>query len=303
MIVSDEIVKTSEKTALITGGTGFLGSHLLKSFLTQNYKIILLKRSFSNPIRIQEDLNDIISYDIDKIDLESIFSNHSIDLIVHCATDYGRKVVEALHVIQANLVLPLHLLQLAHKYSVPLFINTDTILDKQLNYYSLSKRQFCEWLNTFKNEMICVNIVLGHFYGPFDDVSKFATYIIQSLLSKKEIIPLTLGQQKRDFLFIDDVISAFNIIIDATKNYKPGLYSYQVGSGSRIKLRDFVEYIKELCENSETVLDFGALPYREHEVMEFNIDLQAMHDLGWTPKFSLEDGLSQTIKLEKNRVA
>jgi len=296
-------IKSSKETVLITGGTGFLGSHLLKSFLMQNYNIILLKRSFSNTIRIQEHLNDIISYDIDKIDLKSIFSNHTIDLIIHCATDYGRKVVEPLQIIQANLVLPLHLLQLTREYGVPLFINTDTILDKRVNHYSLSKRQFFEWFELCTKEIICVNIILGHFYGPFDDASKFATHIIHDLLSKKERIALTLGEQKRDFLFIEDVISAFEVIINTAKNYTPGLYSYEVGSGDRIKIRDFVKHIREFCQNKETVLDFGALPYREHEVMEVSIDLRAIHKLGWTPKFSLQKGLLQTINVEKNRMA
>jgi dTDP-4-dehydrorhamnose reductase len=134
------------KIILLTGGTGYLGSKILKQLVDNGYNIILLKRSFSNPVRIKEYINKVIFYDIDLVPLERIFSENTIDTIVHCATNYGRGENDPLHVIEANLLLPLKLLELGKKYHVKSFINTDTILDKRINYYSLSKKQFKDWL-------------------------------------------------------------------------------------------------------------------------------------------------------------
>src|SRR5271155_4703791 len=90
----DTLPPAGRPTALITGGTGFLGSHLLKRLRGEGYSIVLLKRSFSKPYRITEQLADIVCYDVDRTPLRQVFEDHRVDIVVHCATDYGRKNVE-----------------------------------------------------------------------------------------------------------------------------------------------------------------------------------------------------------------
>ena len=158
-----------DETILLTGGTGFLGSNLLKHLVEKNYNVILLKRSFANIFRIREYLNKISFYDSDLVSLETIFSENNIDKIVHCATNYGRIDNEPLQIVEANLLLPLRLLELGKNHQTCCFINTDTILNKKINYYSLSKKQFKEWLSAYKKDLICINVALEHFYGPGDD--------------------------------------------------------------------------------------------------------------------------------------
>ena len=114
------------KTILLTGGTGYLGSKILKKLVDEKYDIILLKRSFSNTVRINDHLKKIRFYDVDRIPLETIFSQNSIDMVVHCATNYGRRENDPLQVIEANLLLPLKLLELGKNYRIKCFINTDT---------------------------------------------------------------------------------------------------------------------------------------------------------------------------------
>jgi CDP-paratose synthetase len=122
------------KKILLTGGTGYLGNKILKQLIENGDRVLLLKRSFSNPVRIKQYINKIDSYDSDLIPLERIFREYSIDTVVHCATNYGRGENDPLHVIEANLLLPLKLLELGKKYHIKSFINTDTILDKRINY-------------------------------------------------------------------------------------------------------------------------------------------------------------------------
>ena len=121
-----------KKTILLTGATGYLGSNLLRSLIKEHkYEIIILKRSFSNTFRIDDLLNKVRVYDIDTTKLEDMFINNKIDTILHCATDYGRKNTNILQIIEANLILPIELIELGRNHNVRCFINTDTILDKR----------------------------------------------------------------------------------------------------------------------------------------------------------------------------
>jgi len=289
------------KTILITGGTGFLGSNILLKLLKKNYKIILLKRSFSDASRLKTCLAKMIVYDIDKTSVESVFKNNKIDIVLHCATDYGRKKKKPSSIINANLILPLQLLELAQDYGVKCMINTDTILDKRVSYYSLSKNHFRDWLQLLAGNTVCINVAIEHFYGAGDDKTKFVSFIIDSLLGNVDKIELTKGEQKRDFVFIEDVVDAFLRIINNSGKMKKGYYYYQIGSDKQITIRETVEALKKISGNKITALNFGALPYRKNEVMKSKVDTTRLRKLGWKPKVTLLEGLRKTVKLERKR--
>lgn len=290
------------KIILLTGGTGYLGSKILKHLVDKGYKIILLKRSFSNPIRIKEYIKKITCYDIDLIHLETIFSENSIDTVVHCATNYGRKESDPLQVIEANLLLPLKLLELGKKYHVKCFVNTDTILDKRINYYSLSKKQFKDWLFVYKQDLTCINVALEHFYGSGDDATKFVTYIVHNLLKNVDKIDLTKGEQKRDFIYVDDVVSAFLKIINSSDNFSQDFYEFEVGTNNPLSIKEFVELAKQLSGNKHTILNFGAIPYRENEVMNYYVNISEISKLGWKCNYTVEEGLKKMIESEKQLI-
>lgn len=249
--------------------------------------------------RIDISNKNITYYDIDIVRIEEIFEKHKVDVILHCATNYGRKENDNLTTVEANLLLPLKLLELGRRYNTKIFINTDTILDKGVNTYSLSKNQFKEWLKEYSNDLICCNIALEHFYGPNDNTTKFVSYVIDTFVNEKDELPLTLGFQKRDFIYIDDVVDAMIIILKACSNKKNGFYHYEIGTGDALSIRHFVELIKELTNNSKTIIQYGAIPYRDNEIMSCSSDIEAISKLGWSCKYSLVQGLKETIKIEK----
>ena len=290
---------STKKTFLITGGTGFLGSNILKHMIGRGNELIVLKRSLSNINRISDMAKKLVLYDLDQVDIKQVFCDHRIDKIIHCATNYGRTASNPMEVIEANLMLPLRLLELGKAHKVKCFINTDTILDKRISYYALSKSQFKQWLAVYASEILCLNIELEHFYGPEDDDSKFVTNIVHKLLNQVDKIDLTKGRQKRSFIYIDDAVEAFTRIIDHSDSLSSGFYTFQVGSLETVEIKQFVELVKELTFNKNTVLNFGALPYRENEVMEPRLDLTKLIELGWRPRISLAEGLKKTIEAER----
>ena len=290
------------KTILLTGGTGYLGSKILKQLVDSGYNIILLKRSFSKHFRIKEYINKITTYNIDLVPLETIFCENTIDTILHCATNYGREENDPLHIIEPNLLLPIKLLELGKKYHVKSFINTDTILDKKINYYSLSKKQFKDWLFMYKQNYTCINVALEQFYGSGDDATKFVTYIVNNLLKNVDKIDLTKGEQKRDFIYIDDVVNAFEKIINSLDNFGRDFYEFEIGTNHPLSIKEFVELAKLLSGNKHTLLNFGALHYRENEVMKYNVNTSEISKLGWKCNCTVEEGLKKMIELEKQLI-
>lgn len=289
----------SRKTILMTGATGFLGSNLLKSLINKEFDIIILKRLSSRLDRLDGFHDKIRKINIEEVSIEECIQIVKPEIVIHCATDYGRKNIEPSVIIEANLILPLKLLEASRIGNVKCFINTDTYLDKGINYYSLSKKQFKDWLNTFSSDLVCVNIILEHFYGPFDDKTKFVSFIIDNFLSNVNEINLTFGEQERDFIYIDDVINAFIHIINNSDNLSHGFYNYEIGTNRQIKIKELIEIIRNITGNTTTKINYGALPYRKNEIMKSEVNTSAIKTLGWLPKVELIEGLIRTINVEK----
>ena len=289
---------------LLTGATGFLGSHLLQTFFENGHQVTILKRSFSDTWRIKEYLNDISYYDVDSIKLDQPFRDHrKIDAIIHTATSYGRKREKATEVFETNLVFPLRLLEIATFFNTTTFFNTATILYAYLNYYALSKRQFEDWGKVFANQgkIQFVNIKLEHMYGPGDEPLKFTTWIVQSCLKNIDKIELTPGEQKRDFVYIDDVVDAYALLLKKAPDLKDKFQEYGLGSGKAVSIREFTETVKKLT-GADTELAFGTKPYRENEIMQSEADITKLLDLGWEPKCDLITGIKKMIETETREI-
>lgn len=289
-------------TILLTGITGFLGSYLLKSFIKSGYEVIALKRSSSNTYRIEQYLNSIMIYDIDKTELSNIFKNHKIDIVINTVTNYGRIDNKISSILDTNLIFGLKLLEESINSNVNIFINTDTLLERNLNAYSLSKAQLVDWMKFLSNKNTkMINIRIEHMYGPKDDENKFIYWLINQLKQNVEKIDLTSGIQKRDFIYIDDIVNAYEIIIQNINSFS-NYEEFELGSGNFLEVKNFVEKIYEEISNKQTLntkLNFGAVFYRDNENMEMKANIQKLTNLGWRPKISIENGIKKILEGEK----
>ncbi|MCV9931283.1 NAD(P)-dependent oxidoreductase [Flavobacterium sp. LS1R47] len=280
---------------LITGSTGYLGSHLTEALLKKGYTISILVRANSSMLRLNSFEKKLNLVKIE--DLDFFFLKEQIEGIIHVATNYGRKGESLSDIITSNLSLPIKLLELAIQNKVRFFINTDTSLPENLNYYSLSKAQFRAWLKMKSNELKIINVIPEYFYGPNDDDTKFISGILRKLKGNVESIDLSEGIQKRDFVYIDDVIAAYMCVIKHLDKFSQ-FTNIPLGSATTISLRSLVELIKKKSNNKLTKLNFGIIPMREGDVMESKVDISFLLGLGWEPIINIEEGLNRIIDIE-----
>jgi CDP-paratose synthetase len=291
-------VNPADWRVLFTGITGFLGSNLARAVCRLGASVSGLLRASSSTHRIGE-LPDVKLVALEPwTQVVSHIRQCQPNIVIHCATDYGRST-RAFEVIDANVSLPLKLLTALSDEVGPKFhfINTDTILDKRVSHYSLSKFQFKQWLQLFSGHACLSNISLEHFYGPGDNQDKFVSTVLTALRRNQPTLDLTQGEQVRRFVYIDDVVEAFLYVLACRSTNATGYSEFQIAGDERTSIRQFVELARAICQSS-TVLRFGALPYRLNEVMNPVIDLSAIHALGWRQALNIEHGLKATVRAE-----
>lgn len=291
------MIGNNMQKVLITGINGFLGSELAKK-LSQSFSIIGLEKNKSNMFRIAN--SDYVVYSISENTLESIFKEIKIDYIIHAATLYGHGKEKISELIQTNILLPIRLVELAQLYEVKAFFNIDSFFNNPeykynyLNEYSLSKKNCVEWLRQINCDFKVINLRIFHMYGPGDNKKKFVTWLIEQLLLSKSTINLTPGKQFRDFIYVEDVVSAFQAVLLNIDSLDNKFTSIDVGTGIPVSIEGFVKIAKALT-NSPSELRFGALPYRDGEIMFSKADIGFLKKFQWEAKVSISQGILNII--------
>ena len=249
---------------LLTGATGFLGSHLLKALVSKGYEVVVLKRSTSDMWRLKGFENTFKSYDIDRVPLQTAFEEQPIDIVIHTACAYGKKGESMQEILETNLMFGIKLLNTSISFNSKSFFNTGTFFNigalsyKYLNYYALSKKQFEEWLQVASDKIQVINLKLEHMFGEQDGNDKFTTWILNELKQEKPTIPLTAGTQKRDFIYIDDVVSAYLTCLEQVPQLK-NFNDIEVGTGVLTPVKTFVTLVKSTLEKLKATISQGVL--------------------------------------------
>jgi len=284
-------------TILITGINGFLGSNLALK-LKPDYNIVGLANSLNNLYRLPENPFKVYSSEVDK---KVIFQENEIYAVIHAATVYRRNDDPIDRVIKTNVLLPAELYNLANKYGTKLFLNTDSFFNnpkfdyKYLVDYTLSKKQAIEWLRVMQDRCHVINMKIYHMYGKNDAPDKFIPKLLSDIRNNTPIINLTPGEQRRDFVYVEDIVSAYKIVLQKSDALKPGFIEFQLGTGTSSSIKELALSMREVT-NSRTELKFGVLPYRENEIMNSVSDNRDLIELGWEPKFDLKNGLMDLLR-------
>mgnify|MGYP003965060603 FL=1 len=287
-----------KKYILITGVTGFLGSSLVKSFLLKGHSVIGLKRSFSDTNNLSDFLShrNLILHNIDEIDLESIFSMYCIDTIINSATSSSNRGGDICQIMDANLIFPLKILECAYKNNCKQFINAGVFIPHgYIDTYYYSKKIFLDAMLEYSKYIKIVDVHLQMLYGKHSSDTQFISKVILDFFNGIERLDLTKGLQKRDFIYIDDAINAFDVIFINMDLFQGKYTKIELGNGKSVSIKYLIETLKELTNNKVTELNFGSIEYRGNEIMDSYADTELLTSLGWAPKFNLKKGLKKTV--------
>lgn len=298
------------KTILLTGATGFIGSHLLPELLEKKYKIIILKRSSSSVWRIKKLLPQIKSYNLDQIDLQLPFKENKIDCLIHLAAKYVKKdqdFDQIEEMVDTNIKLPSLLSHLCLQHQVKHFINTGTFFEyqtsskpltensplKSYNFYAATKTAFSQVLkqHTQKPGFKAVDFKLASVFGPKDN-PKLLNFLIKNLI-KGQKVDFSPGQQKWNFTYVEDTVRAYLNTI----RYFSKLSNYEtlnIGYDKAHSIKDIVKNLEKIS-GKKLNITWGAKPYPKNEIMFVNYDHSKTKKLiKWKPSYNLYTGLKKT---------
>lgn len=291
------------KTICVTGGTGFLGAHVVRELLRAAYRVVVIKRRGSSLQRLESVVHDPRLFFVDIEDgLESVIEQYRPFAIIHLATLYGRTGEDPADILAVNMVLPTTLLMLAHRFKVKAFLNADTFFHEQMELssgersYTVCKKNFLalgKQIALADGAVKFLNFRIEQMYGPHDRMEKFLGMLVAALGRGVRRLRLTAGRQKRDFIFVSDVARAFVLALRSV----PRLGSFEefgIGTGQSTSIKSVAETVRKLM-GSDTKFQWGAIPYRKGEIMDSKANLANNKKIHWRAETSLVDGLSQLI--------
>lgn len=292
---------------LITGITGYIGSHLARELL-QEHEVFGLVR---DPIHTEylEDIQErlkLLVYDGTYESMESALQQSKPDLIYHLATYYtgshDGKVLPAM--LAANITLGAYLLEAMTKAGCKNIIYASTVMEYYqtdsycpVNLYAATKRAFSDLMYYYADAgWIRTGIlVLSDTYGPDDHRPKILN-LIQQHIDTEQPIALSQGNQQYAVVYIDDVVRAF---IMAGSQLCEGAWNgqiFQVLPQEILTLRQTVEKMMQI-HGGILLAEWGKRPAAVREMEEVVCCYPCVP--GWSPQVSLDIGLRKILKQEE----
>lgn len=297
----------------ILGGTGYLGERIIASLIRDDNSVFCVYRNNSKSTKTYINEKKVKYIVSDYIVLRDLFANNKFDCIINASCTYIKNS-RIDDVVESNLIFPMRVLSLAvenyyginsdfNNYSKHKkqgdkqlrFISIGTGLPDNFNIYTYTKKQFNKMGHFFSKEygLEFVNIELENYFGENEPKERFLPSVIEKL-KRDEAIPLTQGEQLRDFVYVNDVINA--IILLVNKVDLPSYLDVPLGSGSAPSIKELITYIKEIM-NSQSELQFGKVPLRPNEPSSY-ANLAMYHMLGGRIEYSWQDGIKKMLKEE-----
>ena len=321
-----------KKSLLVTGGAGFIGSHLTRLFVTKypGYQIVNLdKLTYAGNLENLKDIENAPNYEFIKGDItdmslvKTLFEKHHFDGVLHCAAEshVDRSITDPLAFVTTNVIGTVSLLQVAKDSwkdnmdgKVFYHISTDEVYGslgeegffiEETKYdprspYSASKASSDHFVrayhHTYKLPVKISNC--SNNYGPYHFPEKLIPLCIHNIITNKPLPIYGKGENIRDWLFVEDHVRAIDVI------FHNGIVGETYNIGGHNEWTN-IALVKELCKQMDNKLGRPAgtneklITYvkdRAGHDLRYAIDASRLKDeLGWMPSLQFEEGISKTI--------
>jgi nucleoside-diphosphate-sugar epimerase len=283
--------------AVVTGGTGFVGSRLVQALLRQGANVRLVSSGTVARDPTLERDERIIWFGLSDADLDQAVAGATH--LFNFAVAYDRPAIDDATIAAVNVELPLRLIARLKRRDKPVScILGDTFVRKfppeatQQVRYTRSKTELVERLATFASDRSfrLALLQIEQVFGPGETFAKALPGVTRQMLASKPRIAMTTGAQSRDFVYVDDVVDAALVVAAAEWE---GCVTVECGSGIATPVREVFEQLHRITQSAST-LGFGDIKV-EQSIATSVADLGWLREHGWAPRTSLHEGLKRLV--------
>ena len=302
---------------IITGGLGFIGSHLVDSLSKKNHDIMILTKTLSKKSNIQKLNKNTMIKKIDMTNfqkVEKVIESFKPNIIIHLAgnTSHSKSFERPLQDVDSNIKTTLFMLEKIKQLKIPCrfilgstFIvigkpkklpgNEDTACNPTTIYGT--NRLASEHLCKIYHELYGINtniFRITNSYGPREQIipnKNAVNFLMYKAFKKEKITIFNKGEFFRDLIYVDDVISGINTIISKGKAGE----LYWISSGEKTWFKKFAKTLQKMtgCR-----IDYPKTPNytKKVDVGNFVVNNSKLKKLGWMPKNSINEGIKKTLE-------
>jgi UDP-glucose 4-epimerase len=306
---------------LVTGGAGFIGSHLTEGILAAGHRVVVIDNESTGKRENVPSAAAFIRGDVASLrELEAAFAG-GLDAVCHVAGQVSiiQSFTDPAADLRTNVQGTINVLQLCLKHKVPRLLYASSMTNygqtevlpipethpcEPISYYGITKYAAERYVQTTASR---VDLTFGfhvtsfrmyNVYGPrqaLDNPYQGVLGIFLGNLLRNE--PITIfgdGEQTRDFIYIGDVVRAW---VTALENERTYGRVFNIGSGRRLTINQLADAVLHAFHQSRSTWEVRYLPARPGEQRHVEADIRsAVSAMAWQPEMSFEDGLSETLR-------
>jgi UDP-glucose 4-epimerase len=305
------------KKILVTGGAGFIGSHLVDKLLEKGYSVAIVDNLSTGR---RTNLNKEAKFyktDIQDSRISKIFAKEKLDAVFHYAAQISvrESVKDPLKDARTNILGSLNILENCKKFGVKkiifsssggaiygdtdVFPTLESAKEVPLSPYAIAKLSAEKYLYYYYKffSLDFVSLRFANIYGPRQNSKGEAGVIAifsEKMLSKQQPVINGTGLQTRDFVYVKDVVDASILALEKNET---GVFN--LGTAKETDINTIFIKLKELIKSDfEEVHGPAAEGESERSCLDYSLIKQTF---GWEPKYDLEKGLQETVDYFKNK--